>query len=451
VVTLGTDVEGVAGVVVPGAGELPFDGSALLGGVVGFGVPMLVLPGAVVEVPLAPGGTVVMPLPLLVELGTPVVELGLPAVPVPTPLEVPSPPVLPGSVGAADVLGVPIELGVFIEPDEPIAPVLPEPLTPGVPAWATMRHPPKAGRPVATDVFATRASTAAGGTAAAPCPTVVAGRINAIVFASCTRMWAPFSSWPDLVQPWCSTRARSSRACAAGILSLLMWPTWMPHLELLLRILVGTVLGGAIGYERDLHGRPAGLRTHALVALASATFMVISTRFVYFQHYAQGDLIEVDASRIAASVVSGIGFLGGGAILRDGITIKGLTTAAGLWLVAAIGMAAGGGMYVESVFVTLIGLMTLTLLRRFEDRGVLISRRRVSLTIDTRQSSLAAVKERVLQLGGTWKQQDYERQADQPETRVVFDVGLPASTDPQALVDVLERDGAIRAVKIQQL
>jgi len=230
-----------------------------------------------------------------------------------------------------------------------------------------------------------------------------------------------------------------------------MWPTWMPHLELLLRILVGTVLGGAIGYERDLHGRPAGLRTHALVALASATFMVISTRFVYFQHYAQGDLIEVDASRIAASVVSGIGFLGGGAILRDGITIKGLTTAAGLWLVAAIGMAAGGGMYVESVFVTLIGLMTLTLLRRFEDRGVLISRRRVSLTIDTRHSSLAAVKERVLQLGGTWKQQDYERQTDQPETRVVFDVGLPASTDPQALVDVLERDGAIRAVKIQQL
>ena len=226
---------------------------------------------------------------------------------------------------------------------------------------------------------------------------------------------------------------------------------WKPHLELLLRILVGTVLGGAIGYERDLHGRPAGLRTHALVALASATFMVVSTRFIYFQNYAHGDLIEVDASRIAASVVSGIGFLGGGAILRDGITIKGLTTAAGLWLVAAIGMAAGGGMYVESVFVTLLGLMTLTVLRRFEDRGVLISRRRVALTIDTDRSSLAAVKERVLQLGGTFKQQDYERQADRPETRVVFDVGLPASSDPQVLIDALESDGAVRAVKVQQL
>src|SRR4051794_22569976 len=105
---------------------------------------------------------------------------------------------------------------------------------------------------------------------------------------------------------------------------------------MLLRILVGTLLGAAIGFERDLHGRPAGLRTHAIVALASATFMVVSTRFIYFQRYAAGDLVSVDTSRIAASVVSGIGFLGAGAILRTGITIRGLTTAAGLWLVSAI-------------------------------------------------------------------------------------------------------------------
>jgi uncharacterized membrane protein YhiD involved in acid resistance len=107
-------------------------------------------------------------------------------------------------------------------------------------------------------------------------------------------------------------------------------------LELVLRIAVGTALGGVIGYERDIHGRPAGLRTHAVVALASATFMVVSTHMVYFQHYKAGDLVEVDGSRIAASVVSGIGFLAGGAILRNGATVQGLTTAAGLWLVAAI-------------------------------------------------------------------------------------------------------------------
>src|SRR5690349_24968592 len=113
-----------------------------------------------------------------------------------------------------------------------------------------------------------------------------------------------------------------------------------PHdLELLLRIVVGTALGSIIGYERDIHGRPAGLRTHALVALASATFMVVSTHLAYYQSYHQGDFTEVDGSRIAASVVSGIGFLAGGAILRTGLTIQGLTTAAGLWLVAEIGRA----------------------------------------------------------------------------------------------------------------
>ena len=82
--------------------------------------------------------------------------------------------------------------------------------------------------------------------------------------------------------------------------------------ELLIRLAVGTVLGGVIGYERDVQGRPAGLRTHFIVALASTTFMLVSTHFVYFRHYAKDDLVTVDASRIAASVVTGIGFLGAG-------------------------------------------------------------------------------------------------------------------------------------------
>src|SRR6478735_4148453 len=113
------------------------------------------------------------------------------------------------------------------------------------------------------------------------------------------------------------------------------------HAELILRIAVGALLGGVIGYERDRHGRPVGLRTHLIVAMTAATFMVVSAQFVYWQHYRDGDHVEGDGSRIAASVVSGIGFLAGGAILRNGITIQGLTTAAGLWLVTAIGLSAG--------------------------------------------------------------------------------------------------------------
>src|SRR5277367_5974718 len=97
------------------------------------------------------------------------------------------------------------------------------------------------------------------------------------------------------------------------------------HAELVGRIAFGACLGGVIGYERDRHGRPVGLRTHLIVAMTAATFMVISSQFVYWQHYGKDDLVEVDASRIAASVVSGIGFLAGGSILRSGINVQGLT------------------------------------------------------------------------------------------------------------------------------
>src|SRR4051812_29457106 len=105
----------------------------------------------------------------------------------------------------------------------------------------------------------------------------------------------------------------------------------LTHPEMLLRIAVGAAFGAVIGYERDRARRPVGLRTHLIVAMTSATFMVISSQFAYFQHFsATHPLVSVDGSRIAASVVTGIGFLAGGAILRTGATVQGLTTAAGL-------------------------------------------------------------------------------------------------------------------------
>src|SRR4051794_17166238 len=135
------------------------------------------------------------------------------------------------------------------------------------------------------------------------------------------------------------------------------------EIELLLRMVVAMVLGGAIGYEREIIEQPAGLRTHLLVALASATFMLVSTQFAYFQHYVNDGLVRVDAGRIASNVVVGIGFLGGGAILRAGPRIRGLTTAASLWLAAAIGLAAGGGMFIVAVMATLFALFALVVLR----------------------------------------------------------------------------------------
>jgi putative Mg2+ transporter-C (MgtC) family protein len=130
------------------------------------------------------------------------------------------------------------------------------------------------------------------------------------------------------------------------------------QLELALRLTIGLVLGAIIGFERELHRQPAGFRTHSLVALGAALFTIISA---YGFSGAQ-----VDPTRIAAQIVSGIGFIGAGTILQYRGNIRGLTTAASLWSVAAIGTAAGAGLLVMAVIGTVLILVVLSLLDRVE-------------------------------------------------------------------------------------
>lgn len=118
-------------------------------------------------------------------------------------------------------------------------------------------------------------------------------------------------------------------------------PDLTAQLDFAARLIVAAALGGLVGAEREIHGHPAGIRTHMLVALGSGIFTVLS-----IHGFGQGPGSGIDPTRIAAQVVSGIGFLGAGAILKDGIVIRGLTTAASLWATAAVGMAAGAGQYV---------------------------------------------------------------------------------------------------------
>jgi putative Mg2+ transporter-C (MgtC) family protein len=222
----------------------------------------------------------------------------------------------------------------------------------------------------------------------------------------------------------------------------------MQHIELLERILVGTSLGGVIGYERDRHQRPVGLRTHAIVAMASSTFMVVSTHFVYFQDYHAGDFVAVDPSRIAASVVAGIGFLAGGSILRSGATIQGITTAAALWLVTAIGLCAGGGMYVEAAFTTALGVGALTLLRRFEDKDVI--RRRISIVLGENGESVATLHETLGKLGVVFANDEYERKMDGTNrTTVIFDARFPMKITVSELVDAIEKHAGVISVRVQ--
>ena len=134
------------------------------------------------------------------------------------------------------------------------------------------------------------------------------------------------------------------------------------------RLAVAAMLGALIGLEREHHGRSAGLRTQILVALGAALAMVVSLHFA--DQFGQGDkgpAIQVDPARVAYGVMAGIGFLGAGAIIRYGIGIRGLTTAASLWCTAAVGLAAGFGMYVVALAATVIVLFTLYVLT-FIDR-----------------------------------------------------------------------------------
>jgi putative Mg2+ transporter-C (MgtC) family protein len=222
------------------------------------------------------------------------------------------------------------------------------------------------------------------------------------------------------------------------------------HAEMIARIAAGAVLGGVIGYERDVHRRPVGLRTHLIVAMTAATFMVISSQFVYWQHYGKDDLVGVDASRIAASVVSGIGFLAGGAILRTGLTVQGLTTAAGLWLVTAIGMCCGAGMYVEGVVVTVFGIVALTVLRRFEDKN--IQRRRVSVVLGAEALGIEPVAEALRSIGASVGEVEYERHIEDEQRKFVLtmDVQLSESVPVPKLLDALESVPGVRRVHVQR-
>src|SRR5690242_14794962 len=140
--------------------------------------------------------------------------------------------------------------------------------------------------------------------------------------------------------------------------------------------------------------------------------MVVSTHLAFYQGYRDGDFTEVDGSRIAASVVSGIGFLAGGAILRTGTTVQGLTTAAGLWLVTAIGLCAGAGMFPESVAVTVMGLIALSVLRCFEDKNDKMIRRCILLKIEDGRQIVPKIKECFTAIGGLVSIVDYVKKKD---------------------------------------
>ncbi|MDS1141379.1 MgtC/SapB family protein [Pusillimonas sp. SM2304] len=162
--------------------------------------------------------------------------------------------------------------------------------------------------------------------------------------------------------------------------------------ELIARLLLGAALGSVIGFERERLSWAAGLRTHMLVCVGSTLIMIVSA--FGFSDILGADHVTLDPSRVAAQVVSGIGFLGAGSILLRGEVIRGLTTAASLWSVAAIGLAVGGGLYVASIAATIIILIILAGLKPLEQRYIVSKQqRRMQLVVERGSLNLRVLHE----------------------------------------------------------
>jgi putative Mg2+ transporter-C (MgtC) family protein len=219
-------------------------------------------------------------------------------------------------------------------------------------------------------------------------------------------------------------------------------------LDVLVRLVVAAALTGAIGLERELRERAAGLRTHMLVGVGSALFTIVSAYGWGEFRFSTAEGVVFDPTRIAAQIVTGIGFLGAGAIIRQGLSVKGLTTAAGLWVVAAIGMAAGAGYYSAALIATGVVLVGLGPFRWLEGGAMIARFRRAggALEIDLTPEHpisdvLAVVDGRRLRLSRV------EFVDDDAGRHLRLELDVPLGSGEERLVDDLAAIEGVRGVR----
>ncbi|CAN7524919.1 MgtC/SapB family protein [Caballeronia sp. LjRoot31] len=221
----------------------------------------------------------------------------------------------------------------------------------------------------------------------------------------------------------------------------------LSNVELISRLILAAALGSVIGFERERLSWAAGLRTHMLVCVGSTLIMMVSA-FGFFDVLGR-DHVVLDPSRIAAQVVSGIGFLGAGSILLRGEIVRGLTTAASLWSVAAIGLAVGGGMYTASIAATVIILIILAGIKPLERRFISVKQRRqLTLLVDRGTLNFHALHE-TLGVGSVRVKQFVVQQSDDsPELdEVQISLSRVSSNEYEAICARLRALDTVREFK----
>ncbi|MGC9355456.1 MAG: MgtC/SapB family protein, partial [Mariniphaga sp.] len=214
----------------------------------------------------------------------------------------------------------------------------------------------------------------------------------------------------------------------------------------LARFLISFFMGTLVGIERETHNQPAGLRTHILISVGSTMVMLISIFIPQtFTEFQNGD-----PGRIAAQVVSGIGFLGAGAILKFGANVKGLTTAASIWAMAAVGLAVGAGMYSVSLIGVAVVLFALTAMDLFEKR-IFKERtlRRIELMVKKKQSDIRLFKDILNRMDVQITSTGFERNVNEATDKITYLVAVTRNLDVQALAGELEQIPGTVSVSVE--
>ncbi len=213
------------------------------------------------------------------------------------------------------------------------------------------------------------------------------------------------------------------------------------NMEIIVRLLLGAVIGGIIGFERSSHGRPAGFRTHLLVCVASVLIMIVSEYYHYLS-LLDPSYVRVDPARLAAGAVTGIGFLGAGVIIKNGLNIQGLTTAACLWMVSAIGLAVGSGLYLAGIVSFILTYTTLWLLRLAENRMPRLCYK--FMTVTMKEPGDEEALSSVIREYGSISNVNYEKDLDKRES--IFEITI-ALKNRDAIRNILEKISSLDRVK----
>jgi len=221
----------------------------------------------------------------------------------------------------------------------------------------------------------------------------------------------------------------------------------IPATEIIIRLVLGGIIGGLIGFEREVHGRAAGFRTQLLVCVAAVLIMVISENYYYYIKDLDPSL-RIDPARISAGALIGIGFLGAGVIIKSGYDVRGLTTAASIWIVSAIGLAIGGGLYLEGVVTAAITVIALTSLRVVERKITGLRFKTVSVSTPLIEDSEDTIASIITSCNFNIHSINYEKNRERKEMTYHFAVSTRNRNNIRQLFMNLNSQEFINTLKI---